>query len=122
MLGGNIFVSYDVEPFLQSVAAQSTDAAYPHSTRVLPLNLYFAWPLFISDALVKKAITDSANVIRQAAIAEGQPIADLPSYPNYALEDAPIESLYGGNVVRLKAIKQMYDPKNVMGRAGGYKF
>lgn len=119
LLGGGVLISYDVEPFLPSAYTNATPSAYPHSRYQTPLNLYFAWPIGLSDGIFTAAIKKSADKIRNAAIAEGQNLSGLLSYPNYALGDAPLESMYGENVPRLKQIKAKYDPTNLMGRTGG---
>lgn len=46
----------------------------------------------------------------------------LSLYGNYALPDTPLEAIYGENVERLTSIKEVVDPENVMGLAGGFKF
>ena len=43
-------------------------------------------------------------------------------YNNYAIFGTPLEKIYGDNVARLAEIREKYDPKNVMGLAGGWKF
>ena len=73
------------------------------------------------DDVVFDTIKESANCIRNAAIKEGQTIANAPLYPNYAIFDTPLENMYGRNVDRLKALKRAVDPSNVMGLAGGWK-
>jgi hypothetical protein len=105
---------------MESAYSYATDSAYPHNRFLSPLNLYFAWPLGVSDAIMHKAIKESVRVIRNAAIAEGQDLTNLYTYPNYALGDAPLESMYGDNLPTLRQIKSTYDPGNVMGLAGGY--
>lgn len=117
-------VSYDVEPFLPSLFSHGTPSAYPpdRTKGLLPLNLYFAWSSSFADQAYYNAIKTSAAYIKQLAIAEGQDIEDAALYGNYVLYDTPLESIYGDNVARLKAIHAQYDPQNVMGLAGGFKF
>ncbi len=114
-----MLVSYDVEPFMQSAYAAATPSAWPHDRYLSPLNLYFAWPLETSDNFILGALNTSAAYLLQAAIDEGQQIQDLPLYTNYAPSGSTLTEVYGGNVARLQQIKKMYDPNNVMGRAGG---
>jgi len=63
----------------------------------------------------------STNTIRAAAVAEGQNVADVALYGNYALFGTPVESLYGANLQRLRSIRNKIDPHNVMALAGGFK-
>ncbi|KAA1474543.1 FAD-binding domain-containing protein [Dentipellis sp. KUC8613] len=118
------FISYDVEPFLPSLFSHGAASAYPpdRSRGLLPLNLYFAWGSSLADGDMHQAIIQSADRIRAAAVAEGQDVADAVVYGNYALYDASLQSIYGNNVDRLKSIKATYDPTNVMGLAGGFRF
>jgi hypothetical protein len=63
-------------------------------------------------------------VLLNQAISEGQNVggANQILYSNYALPNTPLSNLYGENVDRLISIKQEYDPQNVMGLTGGFRF
>jgi len=118
-------ISYAIEPFVPGIYTHTNDtSAFPftRSSNFLPLNLFFSWVSEESDADFLAAIKASGKVIFDAAIAEGQQIADAPEYPNYALFDTPITQIYGSNLPALKSLKAQVDPQNVMGLAGGYKF
>ncbi len=54
-----------------------------------------------------------------AAVADGQNVSHAAIYPNHALFGTPLEDIYGGNVERLRKIRAMNDPEDVMGLAGG---
>lgn len=129
-------MSYDIEPFLPSAfnsALPGSEAAYPpnasRSRNLKPTNLYFAWApdllglisLLELDKVFHNAVKESARHLTNVAQAEGQNVASAPLYPNYAIFDTPLEKLYGENVGRLRALKQVVDPNNVMGLAGGFK-
>lgn len=120
-----VFVSYAIEPFLQtafSSASEGSSAWPPSRERVLlPTNLYWAWGPAEADPLVYDAVLASAERLTRLAEAEGQDIADAALYGNYAIASTPVERLYGDNLDRMLAIKQKYDPANVMGLAGGWK-
>ena len=53
---------------------------------------------------------------------DGQDVANEATYPNYALFGTPLEDMYGDNLERLREIRKMYDPQDVMGLTGGWKF
>ncbi|EPS98357.1 hypothetical protein FOMPIDRAFT_83615 [Fomitopsis schrenkii] len=119
-----LFVSYDVEPFLPTYFSHGSDTAWPPSRDVslLPLNIYYSWWSADSDARVNEVMVQSADYLTQFVVSQGQPVADLTLYPNYAIRNATVERLYQGNLPRLQSIKTQYDPNNVMARAGGWKF
>ncbi len=118
-------VSYDVEPFLPSLFSHSNSpSAYPpdRSRALFPTNVYFAWTSSSKDSDVAAALLQSTNTIRTAAMAEGQNLTDVALYGNYALLRTPVEDLYRQNLPRLRSIRNMVDPNNVMALAGGFKF
>ncbi|KZT74093.1 FAD-binding domain-containing protein [Daedalea quercina L-15889] len=119
-----LFVSYDVEPFLPTYLQYGSDSAWPPSRDVglLPLNIYYSWWFEESDALVNEIMVQSAEYLTQFAVSQGQPVADVTLYPNYAIWNTTVERLYGDNLARLQSIKAEYDPNNVMSLAGGWKF
>ncbi|EIM87246.1 FAD-binding domain-containing protein [Stereum hirsutum FP-91666 SS1] len=123
-LDSGAFISYDVEPFLPNMLSKGPDSAFPptRSVTYFPTNIYYAYidPLF--DSTFHDALIETASTIRAAAVAEGQDVDDAPIYGNYALYDEDLESIWGDNVGRLKAIKASVDPGNVMALAGGFKF
>ncbi|KAG6815177.1 hypothetical protein H0H87_004397 [Tephrocybe sp. NHM501043] len=118
------FISYDVEPFLPDLFSHGPASAYPpsRSAGLSPFNIYFAWGLELSDDEFHEAARKSAAQIKAVALAEGQDIAELAIYPNYAIYDTPLEKMYGNNVASLRELKASVDPTNVMGFAGGFKF
>ncbi|KZV75358.1 FAD-binding domain-containing protein [Peniophora sp. CONT] len=124
LLDSAYFLSFDVEPFADSLLTHGSASAWPpdRSRGLLPLNLYFAWALPSADEAIWQAMKDIANNVTAQAVAEGQDVADATVYGNYALADTPLEAIYGDNVERLRAIHAAVDPGNVMGLAGGFKF
>ncbi|ELU42150.1 putative FAD dependent oxidoreductase [Rhizoctonia solani AG-1 IA] len=110
----DLFISYDVEPFLPTMNARSKGGAYPHDDFLMPLNLYFGWVSHLDDKWFHDAIEESTRVIREQAIAEGQDIAGDKQikYGNYASANEDLSS----------DLKKKYDPNNVMNLAGGYRF
>ncbi|TFY59437.1 hypothetical protein EVG20_g7794 [Dentipellis fragilis] len=103
------------ETFLPNMFSHSGPSAYPpsRSPTLLPINLYVAWTDPGADKIMHDALATSGKNMTETGEA---------LYTNYALGDVPLKAIYGDNVERLRAIKRRYDPKNVMGLAGGYKF
>jgi hypothetical protein len=122
LLGADVIVSYDVEPFIANWTSHATPSAWPHDKFFSPLNLFFAWPLGLSDRVFHEALEDTKAAIVKAAKEEGQDLSNLYSYPNYALVTDSLESIYGPNVPQLKKLAAKYDPGKVMTRTGGFIF
>ncbi|KAG9121112.1 hypothetical protein FRC07_003062 [Ceratobasidium sp. 392] len=117
-------ISYSIEPFLPSMSTRSKGGAYPHDDFLVPLNLDWSWALEVDDGFFINGAKQSAQVILDQAIAEGQDIAGDKQikYGNYSPADEDLKSIYGANLDRLRSIKQQYDPNNIMSLAGGYRF
>ena len=114
VLNSGTFISYDIEPFLD-YSKYAKDAAWPHTTNALPLNLYFAWTDPSKDTYWQNAILESSAVIAATAKQDGQNLDSLLLYPNYAFNAYPAERLYGStNVARLLALQRKYDPQGIM--------
>lgn len=103
--------------------SHGADSAYPpdRSHALFPTAITIAFNNASLDDIVVKAVRNYSDTVTAAAIADGQNLTDAAVYPNYALFDNPVEDLYGANIPRLRAIKQVIDPENVMGLAGGFK-
>ncbi|KAG5637113.1 hypothetical protein H0H81_005751 [Sphagnurus paluster] len=116
-------MTYATEPFLPSILSHGAPSAYPpkRSVGLSPFNINYGWTDENSDGDFHEAAKLSAARILEAAMAEGQDVADAAWYPNYSDFDTPIVRLYGANVPTLKALKAQVDPENVMGLAGGFK-
>jgi hypothetical protein len=99
-------------------------SAYPPDRSLLyfPSLLGFSWLNSSLDDTMTRAIRESADNLRAAALKDGQDVEHAAVYPNYALFDTPLEDMYGKNVARLHALRQAIDPNNVMGLAGGFRF
>jgi hypothetical protein len=59
----------------------------------------------------------SAASLIEAGIQYRQDLKNAATYVNYALFGTPLEVVYGEHLERLREIKKMYDPENVMGLA-----
>ena len=104
---------------------RSTEAtAYPPSRDVTysPLNVFYGWLLPAHDKIMQNKLRETIATIESAAYNETQfDVSERPLYPNYAMQDTPLERMYGANLPRLRALKARVDPNNVMGLAGGFK-
>ena len=125
-LQSGFFISYDVEPFLSSLLSHAPDgsSAYPPSRAqgLLPLNIYYAYLSDLADDAMRSAARQSATQLEAVVAREGQDVGGAALYNNYAIFDTPLERMYGGNVARLAALREQYDPEGVMALAGGWKF
>ena len=118
------YVSFVIDPFNPTFLSHGSDSAWPpdRSRGLMPINIQFSWELPAVDEEIQNAMKDLADQLSDEAVAEGQDVAGLPIYGNYALGNVPLEAIYGDNVARLRAIHQAVDPENVMGLCGGFKF
>ncbi|CAF1050641.1 unnamed protein product [Rotaria sordida] len=101
--------------------------AYPHvasSAPLFPLDIQFNWALSSDDDVFIDRLKSTTNTILKAALNDGQDVGGPKQilYPNYALEDTPLEQMYGKNVPKLRRIRKAWDPNNVMCLSGGFKF
>jgi hypothetical protein len=69
------------------------------------------------------AMRRSAASLVEVGIQDGQDLKNAAPYVNYALFGTPLETMYGAHhLARLREIREKYDPDDVMGLAGGWKF
>jgi hypothetical protein len=116
---------YSVQSLLPTILTHSNvPSAYPPSREraFAPMHIFFTWNSSASDSIMRAAARESAERLKQFAIAEGQDIDDAPLYPNSVQPDTLLEAMYGTNVHRLRALHAAVDPDDVMGLAGGFKF
>jgi hypothetical protein len=71
---------------------------------------------------MESALRAFSDEIRATALKDGQNVSNAAVYVNYALFRTPLNNLYGKNVERLHGISEDYDPHDVMGLAGDWKF
>ncbi|TEB23063.1 FAD-binding domain-containing protein [Coprinellus micaceus] len=113
------------EPFLPSILSHNKyGTAYPFTRDVAytPFAIFVAWTGPKYDDAIKRGIEKIRDKLEAALVEEGyEGVPTSPSYPNYALWDAPLDRIYGSNLPKLQEIKRRVDPDNVMGLAGGFK-
>jgi len=117
---------FDITPFTRDVFKNSQDGAYPHSSTsspLLPFLIQFCWASPSDDDIFLAELRSTRDVLFQIVLDEGQNVAGSKQiqYANYALDDTPISNLFGNNLARLKNIRQIWDPDNVMYLTGGFK-
>jgi hypothetical protein len=84
--------------------------------------MYFGWTNASADGFMADAMRRSAASLVEAGTQNGQDLENAAPYVNYALFGTPLKTMYGGHLGRLGEIRKKYDPDNVMGLAGGWKF
>ena len=113
-----------IEPFGSGLFSHGGPSAYPpdRSQTVFPSILAISWANASLDKTMADVLRDGAKTIHDVAVADGQNLTHAAVYVNYALFDTPLEEMYGGNLARLRSIKDNIDPERVMDLAGGFKF
>jgi hypothetical protein len=123
-LDDTVLVAAALEPFGSGLFSHGSPSAYPpdRSHAIFPTDLSVSWSDPSLDEKIADVLRESAETIRNVALADGQNVSDAAVYVNYALFGTPLEDMYGGNVPRLREIKAKIDPERVMDLAGGFKF
>ncbi|KAI9438134.1 FAD-binding domain-containing protein [Lactarius indigo] len=117
-------VVYTLDPFESDLFTHGSPSAYPpdRTRPVYPSGIYYGWTHESADKHMAEAMRTSTATLERAGIQDGQKLENAAAYVNYAISGTPLENMYGGNLPRLRRIKEKYDPKDVMGLAGGWKF
>lgn len=118
------FVSLSLESFTSSVYDHSNGGAYPHTPAHpwTPFQVLITYLDPLTDALALAEVEQSAQIIQQVAIQEGQSSADAILYNNYAQKGTDLTLLYGSNLPTLQALRAQYDPQNILSLTGGWRF
>ena len=113
-----------LEPFDKGLFSHGSGSAFPYdrSQAVFPSAISVQWSNASLDDTMAFALRNISDAIHAAALADGQNVSHAAKYPNYALFGTPLEDMYGGNVQRLRKIREAVDPEDVMGLTGGWKF
>ena len=120
----SLTLAYLLEPFEPDILTHGKPSAYPPNRylAVFPSNLYLGWTKPSADEFMADAIRRSAASLFEAGIRDGQDLKNAATYVNYALFGTPLKAMYGDHLELLREIKKKYDPDDVMGLAGGWKF
>ena len=115
---------YSLEPLDPGFLTHGGPSAYPpdRSLEVLPSAILYGWSDESSDKYMADAMRCSAATLVDVGIQDGQDLKNAAPYVNYALFGTPLEQMYGGHLGRLREIRMKYDPEDIMGLAGGWKF
>ena len=113
-----------MEPFEPDFLTHGEPSAYPpdRSLAVFPSLISVSWDDASVDGIMADAVRLSAASLVEAGIRDGQDLKNAAPYVNYALGGTPLERMYGGHLERLREIRKKYDPEDIMGLAGGWKF
>ncbi|KAI0274508.1 hypothetical protein BGY98DRAFT_1115669 [Russula aff. rugulosa BPL654] len=119
----SILLEYSFEPFEPDFLSHGGPSAYPpnRSLAVFPSSIAYGWTNASADGLMADSMRRSAASLVEAGIQNGQDLENAATYVNLALFGTPLKTMYGGHLGRLREIEK-YDPDNVMGLAGGWKF
>jgi hypothetical protein len=117
-------VILSLEPFDEDYFSHGSDSAYPpdRSHAIFPASVNLQWSDASLDDSMAIVVRNISDTIRAVALAEGQNVSHAAKYVNYATFGTPLEEMYGGNVARLRKIRALIDPDDVMGLTGGWRF
>ncbi len=120
----NVILILTLEPFDKGLFSHGSGSAFPpdRSQALFPSALCVQWSDTSLDDTMAFALRNISETIQATALADGQDVSHAAKYPNYALFGTPLEDMYGENVERLRKIRAVVDPEDVMGLAGGWKF
>jgi len=120
----SVLLSYTLEQYESDFLTHGGPSAYPpeRSRAFLPSIISYSWTDASVDRLMADAMRLSGASLVEVEIQDGQDLKNASIYGNYALFGTPLEAIYGDHLERLREIKKNYDPDNVMGLAGGWKF
>lgn len=123
--GSLVIVSVAPEPFLHP-NAHSRGGAFPHppSRDVTPASTFIVYQASspYDRSIFQDAMKTMSHNVQAKAVSVGQSRWDDLLYPNYALSDTPLASMYGSSLSRLNQIARKYDPTRLMHLTGGFKF
>ena len=123
-LDKNVSLVASMEPFDDNLFSYGSGSAYPpdRSHAIFPSLFSLTWSDASLDETMAASLRQISEAARAAVLTDGQNVSHAARYVNYALFDTPLEDMYGGNVKRLREIRTKFDPEDVMGLTGGFKF
>ena len=120
----NVSLGAAFEPFDKGLFSYGSGSAYPpdRSQALFPSAVTVQWVNASLDDTMANTLRNITETIKGVALADGQNVSQAAKYMNYALYGTPLENMYGGNLARLRKIREAIDPEDVMALAGGWKF
>ena len=120
----SVLVVYTLEPMEADYLTHGGPSAFPpnRSLAVFQSNMFLGYKNESADEYMADAMRSSAAAMMEVGIQGGQDLKNAAPYVNYALFGTPLTTMYGEHLERLHQIREKYDPEDVMGLAGGWKF
>lgn len=116
---------FNIEPFASDIFTHGGPSAHPPERfrTIFPSAVFVGWNdrFLDKNKYVYNSVRRLSASILEAGIKEGQDLKNAATYTNYAMFGTSLEKMYGKNVVRLREIKEKYDPFHVMDLTGGFK-
>ncbi|KAI0042341.1 FAD-binding domain-containing protein [Auriscalpium vulgare] len=109
---------------LPNYLQHGAESAWPADRSVFQgsINSWALWTDPTHDADIVGIVEASGDRLAALATSLGQDLSGTSLYPNIVPANTPLRKIYGGHLPRLRVIKNLVDPLNVMGLAGGFKF
>jgi hypothetical protein len=119
----SIRVSFSAEPFLPTILTHGNASAYPPRRDIAfqPTSLDFAWTSPAADTAANAATKAATLTLTAQVVNAGQNILGATPYGNYAYNATPDALIFGASLPRLRTVKALVDPKDVMDQTGGWK-
>ncbi|SRR6266404_392723 len=122
-LDNNSAIFMALEPFDKGLLSHGFGSAYPPDrSQVFPSLIQYVWSDASLDNTMARMLRQHTDEMRAAVIADGQDVSHAAVFVNNALFDTPLEDIYGANLPRLREVRAAFDPDDVMGLTGGFKF
>lgn len=119
---------FAVQPFLRTLLSHAPEgsSAYPPSRAFayMPSTIEWSWSDPSVDGVMNDGLRDATNALKGVLEREGQVVdaAKAGVYGNFASQHVTTpEEVFGGSLGRLREVKRVWDPRDVMGRTGGWK-
>lgn len=121
--GLSLFIECSFETFSADLGSLAKDSAWPHKKGGTPLFIFFAWDSPLHDNFWHGQLRQMVDKIEAQAMQEGLDLDGYYRYSNYAISTTPLEEMYdAASLTRLRALRQRYDPQDVMSQTTWFDF